>query len=138
MTGACAAACVAGAATAFSATAEPSEVTAYGSSGAAANLTTSSTVAAPTGGTGTITYSWAQYGQSPYTWVIGAPAAANTAFTVNSLPAGTVAAATFICTMTDSTGAKAQATVYASANNGQPYSPPGGGDPPVPPGGSPP
>jgi hypothetical protein len=92
MTGACAAACVAGAATAFSATAEPSEVTAYGSSGAAANLTTSSTVAA----------------------------------------------ATFICTMTDSTGAKAQATVYASANNGQPYSPPGGGDPPVPPGGSPP
>lgn len=104
-------------------TTSPSTVSAYGNSGAAATLTTGSTLATPVGGSSPYTYSWALYGSSPYSWSIGTPSAASTTFTATSVPAGVVASAVFQVTVTDSLGATTTAFVNAYANNGQPYDP---------------
>jgi len=122
MTGA-AAGVMTGLATAFTVDVSPDAVSAYGSSGAAANLTTSSAVATPAGGVAPFTYSWAQVGTSGYTWIANSPAAASSTFTATSVDAGAVAEATFRVTVTDSVGAKATADVEVFANNGQPYDP---------------
>lgn len=123
MSGACAAATIAGSSTAFSVAASPPVVSAYGSSGAAANLTTSSTTVTPTGGVAPYTYAWTQVGTPPYTWVIGSAAAATTNFTCNSLGVGNSTSEDFLCTVTDAVGAKSTVVVPAYANNGQPYDP---------------
>lgn len=99
----------------------PTDVSGYGNSGAAANITTGLVVAAATGGTPAYTYAWIQITSSPYTWVINSPAAASTSFTCNALGPGTTADATFRMTVTDATGQTAIADVSAFANNGQPY-----------------
>lgn len=125
MTGAAAAFVAGGSGLAFSVAVSPSAVSAYGNTGAAANLTTGTTIATPAGGVAPYTYAWAQVGTSPYTWTIGSAATASTGFTVTSLGAGNTAIATFEVTVTDSLGGKAVAQVTATANNGQPYSPAG-------------
>lgn len=105
------------------ATITPTKVSAYGSSGVAANLTTNGALAIPDGGASPFTYAWAQVGSTPESWTINTPAVASTTFTAASIGAGTVAVATFQVTITDSVGATATATVTAYANNGQPYDP---------------
>jgi hypothetical protein len=99
----------------------PEDVSGFGNTGAAANITTGLVVATPTGGYTPYTYSWAQTSTSPYTWVINSAATASTSFTCNALGPGTTAEATFECTVTDAAGKTAKATVSAFANNGQPY-----------------
>jgi hypothetical protein len=101
--------------------ASPPDVSGYGNSGAAANITTGLVVATLTGGVAPYTYAWAQATSSPYTWVIGSPAAASTSFTCQALGAGTTSEVTFEVTVTDNVGATAKASVDAFANNGQPY-----------------
>ena len=89
-----------------------------GSSGAAQNITTASCIAAPVGGTGPFTYSWAQVGVTPITWTILSPTAATTGFRANSVIAGSLETAFFECTITDSTGATAVTPIVtANAHN---------------------
>jgi hypothetical protein len=99
----------------------PDEVSGFGNTGAAANITTGLVVATPTGGVPSYTYAWTQTSSSPYTWVIGTPTAASTNFTCNTLAPGTTAEAEFTVTVTDAVGQTAISTVIAFANNGQPY-----------------
>jgi hypothetical protein len=122
MTGA-AAACLVGATgqSSFGVSTSPSDVSGFGNSGSAANITTALTVATPSGGVSPYTYSWVQTGVSPYTWTIGSPSAASTSFTCSSLGPGVTADATFRVTVTDAVGSTAQGQVSAFANNGQPY-----------------
>jgi hypothetical protein len=106
---------------ALSAAAVPTDVSGYGNSGAAANITTALVIATPTGGVSPYTFAWVQTSTSPYTWVIGAASSASTSFTCNTLGAGATAEADFEVTITDALGNSATATVTAFANNGQPY-----------------
>jgi hypothetical protein len=107
----------------FTATVTPGNVTGYSSTGSAASITTSSSIAAPVGGTSPFTYAWTQFDSSAYTWTIASPTAASTSFTVSSLPSGVSTSCIFKVTITDAAGAVATAYVEAIANNGQPYSP---------------
>jgi hypothetical protein len=107
----------------MTATIAPPTASAYGSSGAAVNLTTGSVVASPDGGQSPFTYAWVQKTLSAYTWVIGTPTAAATNFTCNAVPAGVATSVDFEVTVTDAIGATATARVTATANNGLPYNP---------------
>lgn len=98
-------------------------VSGYSNTGAAANIATGSVLVTPTGGVGSYTYAWTQYGTSPYTWVIGSAAAASTNFTCNAVPAGVSTSVQFLVTVTDSAGNTARGLVTAIVNNGQPYDP---------------
>jgi hypothetical protein len=99
----------------------PPEVTGFGNSGAAANITTGLVVATPGGGVAPFTYAWTQTSTSPYTWTISSAATASTSFTCVALGAGNTAEATFQVLVTDAVGTTAAASVNAFANNGQPY-----------------
>jgi hypothetical protein len=99
----------------------PTDVTGYGNSGAAANITTGLVVATPGGGVAPFTYAWTQTSTSPYTWTISSAATASTSFTCVALGAGNTAEATFQVLVTDAVGTTAAASVNAFANNGQPY-----------------
>lgn len=110
---------MAGAAASFSVSASPSTVngTYHGASGAAQNITTSATIASPSGGTAPFTYSWAQVGSSAYTWTIGSAATASTSFTATAVGKGEAASADFRVTVTDATGVVRTANVSANAFN---------------------
>jgi hypothetical protein len=99
----------------------PGDVSGFGNTGAAANITTGVVEAIPSGGVAPYTYAWTQETSSPYTWAIGSPTAASTTFTCNTLGPGTTAEESFRCTVTDARGSTASAIVTAFANNGQPY-----------------
>jgi predicted extracellular nuclease len=114
-------------ASAISASDTPTTVSGYSNTGAIANITTSGTTAASTGGVAPYTYAWAQSGTSPDTWVINSPALATTTFTAQNIAVGAISYAYFEVTITDALGSQGKATVTATVNNGRPYGPQPGG-----------
>lgn len=71
-------------------------------SGTGFNQTTASCTATPTGGVSTYSYAWTQI--SGDTFTINSASSATTTFTTSGMSSGDTRAATFRCTVTDSTG----------------------------------
>lgn len=73
--------------------------------------------AAPTGGVTPYAYAWTRTDGGSHVWTIGAPSSASTAFSTTVAP-NAEQTATFICTVTDATGATAvSAAVTADVFN---------------------
>lgn len=104
----------------FSAAVTPNDVVGnyYGASAAPQNITTSTALATPIGGTAPFTYAWQQAGITADSWTITNPTSASTKFTALAITAGSAANAQFVCVMTDATGAVATTSaVNANAYN---------------------
>lgn len=100
----------------MTAAASPSSVSGVVSSSVAAPVTTDSTKATPSGGAGPFTYAWAAVGGN--TWTINNPAADTTSFTSPAISPGASESASFVCTITDATGATAATNIVtATASN---------------------
>lgn len=103
----------------FSVALSPTAVTGRysGASGAAQNIATANVLAGPSGGVLPYTYLWTQPTATPYTWIISAPATAQTKFTAQAVDAGVITSATFKVTVTDSIGGTAFNTITATVTN---------------------
>lgn len=98
----------------MSASASPSATSGF-TSGASV-ITTNSTTVTPTGGTGPYTYAWTLISRDHPTTdpTANSPTAATTTFTQTNAAPGGFYTAEFLCTVTDSLGAMATASVSAS------------------------
>lgn len=71
-----------------------------------------------TGGTGTITYAWAEVNPGVTTWTIGSPTTANSFFIAEDVAAGDTVSGQFQCTVTDADGNSAVTPILeATASN---------------------
>ena len=113
---------------ALGASVNPFSVDGFGDSPSPIAIQTQPVTAAAQGGTAPFTFAWTQASGDPAT--ILNPTGAQTAFRFASVGPGDSRGASFVCTITDATGASAQpSTVFASATN---YGNLGGGGGPLP------
>ncbi len=98
---------------AMSASVAPAEVFGVVDSAGLPTVTTSSATASPSGGTAPYNYAWS----GPGGWTINSPAAGTTSFSKAGVAPGTEETESFTCTVTDASGATAQAVLQATVRN---------------------
>lgn len=90
----------------MAASVDPDSVRGYGNDSGTVTVTTPSASVTVAGGVAPFTYAWTRTDGGSQPWTITAPTAATTAFS-SDLDANQSEAASFICTVTDATGATA-------------------------------